>query len=78
MLTALAAIGDTLVATASSNPRVLAPDEIAGLGRGHFARVEVAPTPSEAVARARALAGPDGAVLVTGSLYFLADLSADT
>jgi folylpolyglutamate synthase/dihydropteroate synthase len=30
--------------------------------------------PEDALARARELAGPDGAVLVTGSLYLLADL----
>ncbi len=31
--------------------------------------------PGEALARARELAGEDGAVLVTGSLYLLADLA---
>jgi len=35
------------------------------------------PEPAQALARARELAGRDGAVLVTGSLYLLADLSAD-
>jgi hypothetical protein len=34
-------------------------------------------SPSDAVARARVLAGPDGAVLVTGSLYLLSELSQD-
>jgi hypothetical protein len=36
------------------------------------------PEPQAAVERARRLAGPGGAVLVTGSLYVLADLSAGT
>ena len=35
------------------------------------------PTRPRRLARARELAGPDGAVLVTGSLYLLAELSAD-
>ena len=35
------------------------------------------PIPAAAFARARTLAGPDGAVLVTGSLYLLAALSLD-
>ena len=34
------------------------------------------PTPAAALERARALAGPDGAVLVTGSIYLLSDLVA--
>jgi dihydrofolate synthase/folylpolyglutamate synthase len=34
-------------------------------------------TPRAALERARALAGPDGAVLVTGSIYLLSDLARD-
>jgi dihydrofolate synthase / folylpolyglutamate synthase len=74
MLRALTAVGDVLVATASSSPRALAADELARLAGLHFARVEARPEPHEALARARELAGPGGAVLVTGSLYLLADL----
>jgi dihydrofolate synthase/folylpolyglutamate synthase len=76
MLRALTAIGDTLVATASSNPRAVPADELAALARPHFGRVETIPEPVEAVRTAREVAGPEGAVLVTGSLYLLADLSA--
>jgi dihydrofolate synthase/folylpolyglutamate synthase len=32
------------------------------------------PDPANAVERARALAGPGGAVVVTGSIYLVADL----
>ena len=35
------------------------------------------PTRARAVARARALAGPDGAVLATGSIYLIADLVSE-
>ncbi len=76
MLAALGAVGDTLVATSSSNARAFPADELAVLARPHFAHVEPAPDPPAALSRARALAGPGGAVLVTGSLYLLADLSA--
>jgi dihydrofolate synthase / folylpolyglutamate synthase len=76
MLAALAAVGDTLVATSSSNARALPAAELAGLARPHFAQVEAEPNPAAALARARELGGPDGAVLVTGSLYLLSDLSA--
>jgi hypothetical protein len=40
-----------------------------------FEAVEAVPEPEGALERARALAGDDGAVLVTGSLYLLADLN---
>jgi folylpolyglutamate synthase/dihydropteroate synthase len=47
------------------------------LAQPRFSSVEAAPEPKAALARARELAGPDGAVLVTGSLYLLADLSIE-
>jgi dihydrofolate synthase / folylpolyglutamate synthase len=75
MLEALSVLGATLVATESSNGRTLPAAELAALGSAHFAQVEPVPDPEAARARALELAGPDGAVLVTGSLYLLADLS---
>jgi dihydrofolate synthase/folylpolyglutamate synthase len=74
MLRALTAVGTTLVATQSSNPRALPAAELARLATPHFACVEVVSDPFEALERARAAVGADGAVLVTGSLYLLADL----
>jgi dihydrofolate synthase/folylpolyglutamate synthase len=76
MLAALSVVGETLVATASSNPRTLPAGQLAERARRHFARVEAERDPAAALARARAVAGPEGAVLVTGSLYLLADLFA--
>jgi dihydrofolate synthase / folylpolyglutamate synthase len=75
MLEALSVLGPVLVATESANGRVLPAAELAALGSAHFDRVETVPDPAAARARALDLAGPDGAVLVTGSLYLLADLS---
>jgi dihydrofolate synthase/folylpolyglutamate synthase len=77
MLRALAGIGPTLVATVSSNPRALPADRLARLAAPLFERVEAVPVPAHAVVRARELAGPDGAVLATGSLYLISDLSLD-
>jgi dihydrofolate synthase/folylpolyglutamate synthase len=77
MLAALRAVGDTLVATRSSNPRALAADELAARAAARFAEIEAIDDPHAAVERARRLAGPERAVLVTGSLYLLADLYAD-
>ena len=74
MMRTLARAGNSLVATASHSARALPADELARLATPHFDRVEVVPDPAEALDRARELAGADGAVLVTGSLYLLADL----
>ena len=76
MLAALSAVGDTFVATASGNTRALSAEELATLARRWFERTETERDPGAAVVRARSIAGPQGAVLVTGSLYLLADLSA--
>ena len=70
MLRSLASAGPRLVATASSNARALPAAELARLAAPHFAEIEVVPEPVAALARAR----ERGPVLVTGSLYLLADL----
>jgi len=71
MLAELARAGRCFVATSSSHARALPAEELAALARKHFAQVEAIPDPQKALARAREL----GPVLVTGSLYLLADLS---
>ncbi len=71
ILEQLARAGRTLIATRSSNERALPADEVAARA-GAFAEVEEVPDPAAALVRARALGRP---VLVTGSLYLLADLS---
>ena len=75
MLESLGRAGDTLVATTSHSARAVGAGALAARARPHFDRVEAVPDPVAALDRARALAGDDGAVLVTGSLYLLADLS---
>jgi dihydrofolate synthase/folylpolyglutamate synthase len=72
MLAALGTVADRLIATQSSNPRALRAEELAA--ETPFP-VELVADPAEALERGRALAGPEGAVLVTGSLYLLQDLS---
>jgi dihydrofolate synthase / folylpolyglutamate synthase len=71
MLATLATVGRRLVATQSSNGRALSAAELAHLAAGHFDEVVTEPDPAAALARAR----EDGPVLVTGSLYLLADLA---
>jgi dihydrofolate synthase/folylpolyglutamate synthase len=74
MLRTLARAGTTIVATESHNARALAAADLAALATPFFAHVEAVPDPEDAAARARELAGEDGAVLVTGSLYLLAEV----
>ena len=75
ILERLARAGRTLVATRSSNERALPAAAVAARGGRFFATVlESSTDPEAALARARSLGKP---VLVTGSLYLLADLSKD-
>jgi dihydrofolate synthase/folylpolyglutamate synthase len=76
MLRALSVLGDTLVATRSSSSRALDAADLAARAAPYFERVEAVPDPAAARRRALELAGEEGAVLVTGSLYLLADLSS--
>jgi dihydrofolate synthase/folylpolyglutamate synthase len=75
MLEALSVLGGTLVATQSTNARAVPAGDLAAQAKPYFGHVESIPDPIEARARAVALAGPVGAVVVTGSLYLLAELS---
>ena len=65
-----------LVATSSTNSRALSAEELARRGEPFFDRVEAHAEPARAVARAREVAGLSGAILVSGSLYLLAELAA--
>jgi dihydrofolate synthase/folylpolyglutamate synthase len=72
ILRRLAAVGNTLVATTSSNGRALPAAVVAEHARRVFATVRADDDPEAALELARQTGKP---VLVTGSLYLLADLS---
>jgi dihydrofolate synthase/folylpolyglutamate synthase len=79
MLRALLPHADALVCTSNANPRALSPATLASLTAqlgGACSEMDpiVEPDPHRALARARDLAGPEGAVLATGSIYLVADL----
>ena len=84
MLSALNADGarvDALVFTRTRNPRALSPatllslsNQVHGVGGPPS---EIVADPRRALARARELAGPNGVVIATGSLYLVSDLLAD-
>ena len=68
---------DALVLTSSQNPRALPPGTLQSLTRQlHGPPSEIVSDPTRAVAHARQLAGSDGVVIVTGSIYLIADMLA--
>jgi dihydrofolate synthase / folylpolyglutamate synthase len=75
MLSILLPKCDTLVLTASQNPRALPPPTLQSLA-GQLGELpcEVIREPHAALDRAREIAGPGGLVLATGSIYLVADL----
>jgi dihydrofolate synthase/folylpolyglutamate synthase len=71
MLRLLSHAGRSLVATSSRSARALPADDVARMAIPFFDRVDMEPDPERAFEHAR----EQGAVLITGSLYLLADLN---
>ncbi|MEA2441030.1 MAG: dihydrofolate synthase / folylpolyglutamate synthase [Thermoleophilaceae bacterium] len=75
MLRAILPLTDAAVFTRSSNPRSLPPATLEALAAQLGGPpAECVADPRAAVERARELAGPEGAVIATGSIYLIADL----
>jgi dihydrofolate synthase/folylpolyglutamate synthase len=75
MLKELLPLFDRVVFTRSANPRSLSPATLESLSSQlNGPPAEIIADPRAALERARELAGPEGAVLATGSIYLIADL----
>ncbi|HUD72306.1 MAG TPA: folylpolyglutamate synthase/dihydrofolate synthase family protein [Dongiaceae bacterium] len=74
MLRALRPAADALVLTSLAPPRGAVPGELAAAARAAGFAPEVIADRTEALARARAAAGPGGLVVVCGSLYLVGDV----
>jgi len=75
MLKILAPLAQAIVLTSIPSPRSMDPDAVADHVRATYpARLHLSPDPGTALARARQLAGPDGLVCATGSLYLVGAL----
>jgi dihydrofolate synthase/folylpolyglutamate synthase len=72
MMDALLPAAENVVFTRTSNPRALPPGTLAHLAERPDA--ETVGVPKAALERAKEMAGPEGAVLATGSIYLIADL----
>jgi len=78
MLEALLPLCAQAVFTRCANPRALSPATLESLAsKLGGPPSETVADPRAALGRARELAGPDGAVLATGSIYLVADLVRD-
>ncbi len=81
MLRSLAPLCDALVLTSSHNPRVLPPPTLSALLDQLAPEIdtvsEIVPLPHAALRRGRELAGTDGVVVATGSLYLISELLQD-
>ena len=66
---------DAVIFTSSQNSRALPPPTLQSLaGQIGGPPAEVVPEPKAALARAREIAGPSGAVVISGSIYLIADV----
>ena len=78
MLATLLPLCAGVVFTANDNPRALSPATLEVLAEKLGGpRAEIVADPRSAVARARELAGAEGAVVATGSIYLIADLGRE-
>ncbi len=79
MIASLAPSAEAVIATSAANPRAVAPAELAeGARRAGVVRVEVEEDALAALDVARGIAGEDGSVVATGSLYLVGLLLAAT
>jgi len=62
-----------VVATRADNPRSATPDEIREAASRTAADIEDAGDVASALDRASSLAGPDGVVVITGSIYIVGE-----
>jgi len=76
ILTALAPAASAIVATRSDNPRALPPDTLAAVAAPLHANVVANDDPDAALAEARQRAGPDGLIVVCGSMFLVGLLRA--
>ena len=72
MLAALLPLCDEVVVTSNANPRAVPADDARVARRAAPTHVEG--DPRRAIELAKGLAGEDGVVLATGSIYLIADL----
>jgi dihydrofolate synthase/folylpolyglutamate synthase len=71
LVEALEGFADEVITTAVANPRAATPERLAEVVATHGLAATSESEPERALSMARERAGPDGAVLVVGSLYLV-------
>jgi dihydrofolate synthase/folylpolyglutamate synthase len=66
-------LADRILVTQADNPRAATPEEIVQAAARTNAEMELAADVPSALQRAQALAGTDGVVIVTGSIYVVGE-----
>jgi dihydrofolate synthase/folylpolyglutamate synthase len=66
-------LAERVIATRAENPRSASPQEIQEAAVRTSVEIESAPDVHSALERARTLAGPQGLVVVTGSIYVVGE-----
>src|SRR5579872_208456 len=66
-------VAERVIATAPENPRAASPEEIQSAAARTGAMVEAIGGVNNAVERARSLAGNDGVIVITGSIYLVGE-----
>jgi dihydrofolate synthase/folylpolyglutamate synthase len=66
-------IAERVVATKAQNPRSATPQEIHDAAHRTHADIELSPDVPSALARAKELAGTDGIIVITGSIYIVGE-----
>jgi dihydrofolate synthase/folylpolyglutamate synthase len=74
VLTTLLPISDYVIVTRSDHPRAAAPARLADLVASAGGGAEISVNPAKALQRALAVMGPDAGLLVTGSIFLVADV----
>lgn len=66
-------LAERVVATSADNPRSATPEEIRSAARRTHSDFDVRPDVTSAIEHARELAGADGVVVITGSIYIVGE-----
>jgi dihydrofolate synthase/folylpolyglutamate synthase len=69
----LFSIAEHVIATRADNPRAASPEQIRGASARLSVEIEDAASVSSALAHAKTLAGADGLIVVTGSIYLVGE-----
>jgi folylpolyglutamate synthase/dihydropteroate synthase len=74
VLTTLLPISDYVLVTRSDHPRAAAPAKLADIAASVGGGAEISVNTAKALQRALAVMGPDTGLLVTGSIFLVADI----